>query len=353
MRLRQTLVFALLFLAVPTCPNAVAQPADRDTFPSETLLPSYLRERMLQRVASRRDSATITLLMQPLAARAGESTVEILSDGKRAALGTIVTRDGYVITKASELKPLKPVRLRLPNDRLVDADLIDQERSFDLALLKVRSAVPLIPIHWSDSEPTIGSFLYSVGREGDPVGIGVVSVASRKIEDRGLLGVMLQTDEDGARVISLVPGSGADDAGIKIRDLITHVEGVAMNTQKQVTEALRALYPGDYVRLSIRRAGRDDDFEVEAEIRELASLSESQDDIRVNGPRNHRLAGFEIALQHDTVLGPDQCGGPVIDTDGRVIGMNIARAGRVCSYAVPGSAIKLVVERMIAATKQQ
>jgi hypothetical protein len=39
--------------------------------------------------------------------------------------------------------------------------------------------------------------------------------------------------------------------------------------------------------------------------------------------------------QHDSVLAPNQCGGPVIDIYGNAIGINIARAGRVSSYAIP------------------
>ncbi|QDV70948.1 serine endoprotease [Rosistilla carotiformis] len=344
--------FLLVFAASVAYPpqSATAQPAVREQFPSETLLPGYLRDRMQRRVAARRDNAAMTLLMQPLAAEAGSSTVEVLLENERVALGTVVSADGYLISKASELKASGELRVRLADDRIVSAKRVAQRRSVDLVLLKVDVA-GLLPIAWSEQEPAVGSFLFSVGRQGDPVGIGVVSVASREVLDRGLLGVMLQTDTEGARVVNIVPGSGADDAGIEIGDLITKVDGAAMATQKQVTDELRALYPGDSVALTVRREGVDDEFELSAEIRELASFSESQDDTRVNGPRNSRLTGFELALQHDTVLGPDQCGGPVIDTSGRVIGINIARAGRVCSYAVPSAAIKPIVAEMLSSQR--
>jgi S1-C subfamily serine protease len=71
----------------------------------------------------------------------------------------------------------------------------------------------------------------------------------------------------------------------------------------------------------------------------MGVLQESESDSRVNGPRNIRLSGFDRVIQHDTVLDPDECGGPVLDTAGRVIGMNIARAGRVVSYSLPSSLI--------------
>ena len=40
-------------------------------------------------------------------------------------------------------------------------------------------------------------------------------------------------------------------------------------------------------------------------------------------------------ITHDTVLAPSECGGPLVDLDGRTIGFNIARGGRTESYAVP------------------
>ena len=49
-------------------------------------------------------------------------------------------------------------------------------------------------------------------------------------------------------------------------------------------------------------------------------------------------------MQHDTVLDPDECGGPLLDTKGNVVGINIARAGRVVSYALPSS---LILPQMI------
>jgi serine protease Do len=42
-------------------------------------------------------------------------------------------------------------------------------------------------------------------------------------------------------------------------------------------------------------------------------------------------------------LKPSDCGGPVVDLDGRTIGINIARAGRVESYAIPAAAVRSMI----------
>jgi serine protease Do len=57
------------------------------------------------------------------------------------------------------------------------------------------------------------------------------------------------------------------------------------------------------------------------------------------GPVSRRRSGFPQVIQHDTVLHPAQCGGPLVDLDGKAVGINIARAGRVATYALPASLI--------------
>ena len=52
-----------------------------------------------------------------------------------------------------------------------------------------------------------------------------------------------------------------------------------------------------------------------------------------------RRDGFPVVLQHDTVLKPADCGGPLVDLDGRAVGVNIARGGRVETYAVPSDVL--------------
>jgi len=55
---------------------------------------------------------------------------------------------------------------------------------------------------------------------------------------------------------------------------------------------------------------------------------------------------FELALQHDTVLQNWQCGGPLVDLDGRAVGLNIARAGRVASYALPAELVRSIYDNL-------
>ena len=80
------------------------------------------------------------------------------------------------------------------------------------------------------------------------------------------------------------------------------------------------------------------------DLTELANGETFQEDI--GGRLSKRRTGFPLALQHDTVLQPNQCGGPLVDLDGQVVGINIARASRVASYALPAAVVKPVLEKL-------
>jgi serine protease Do len=58
---------------------------------------------------------------------------------------------------------------------------------------------------------------------------------------------------------------------------------------------------------------------------------------------SNRRSGYPVILQHDTVIRPTDCGGPLVDLHGRVVGLNICRAGRVESWAIPAEVVQSVL----------
>ena len=66
----------------------------------------------------------------------------------------------------------------------------------------------------------------------------------------------------------------------------------------------------------------------------------------LGGRLSERRGGFSGVLQHDTVLKPEHCGGPICDLDGKVVGINICRAGRVESYALTSTAVRDLLAAM-------
>ncbi|MGB7328293.1 MAG: S1C family serine protease [Rubripirellula sp.] len=298
----------------------------------------------------RRDNSEMTRLIRPISDSVQYSVAQVLSGGRPVALATIVSSDGYLLTKRSELSG-DPIRIRLYDGRLYPARVAAVRRRNDLALLRIDAPIKLTPLKMEDYLPPVASFLISPGRTGRPVGIGVLGVQPRKIEHKGRLGVLLVDNADGRALVDEVhPNSGADSAGVARGDLIVAINGHREVSKNSVMETLRGMFPGEDVRLTILRPGKTqglETMEMDARIRDLNMMRESENDSRVNGPRNDRLSGFDRVIQHDTVLDPDECGGPILDTSGRVIGINIARAGRVVSYALPSSLVMTELASML------
>jgi S1-C subfamily serine protease len=318
----------------------------------DTELPSFLRQRFSIRASNRRDNGDMIQLIRPLAEAIAPSIVQIVSDGTPVSLGTIVSSDGYVLTKRSELSG-DPIRVRLADARLLPARVAAVRRQSDLALIRIEDAGrDLQPITFAENtEAVVGSFLVSVGRTGVPIGLGAVSVRPRTVEHNGRLGVVLVDERGQATVRGVWPDSGAESAGIKQGDQIIAIDDRNETSRNAVIQALRGMFPGESVKLTINREGET--LNLVAKIHDFGVMQETENDTKVNGPRSMRLSGFERVLQHDTVLNPDECGGPVIDTSGRVIGMNIARAGRVLSYALPASLVVPEVTSMLAEARAQ
>src|SRR5262249_49744882 len=114
-----------------------------------------------------------TVVRQP-----SQSTVRIRCDGKDVALGTVVSTDGWIVTKDSVLTG-KGIVGRFRDGRELPAKVVGSHEPYDLALLKVE-ARGLAPITWRESkEATVGKWVATVGPGEDPLAIGVVSVATR------------------------------------------------------------------------------------------------------------------------------------------------------------------------------
>jgi serine protease Do len=274
------------------------------------------------------------------------STVQILCDGRRAALGVIVDAQGYILTKASELHGT--VVCLLYDGRRLPAKTVGFSDLHDLALLKI-DVRDLPAIQWSDGQdPPVGSWLATSGLEPVPVSVGVVSVEPRTIEKSvAALGAIIEEGEEAPRVHLVVPESGADRAGIKADDVITHFNGKRVDNRESLIQTIREHRPGDKVRLRVLRDKKE--FAVDAVLMDLAELHGADPNgfpEDIGGRLSTRRTGFPLVFQHDTVLQPNQCGGPVVDLDGKTVGINIARASRVASYAIPSRVAKEVAQEL-------
>jgi serine protease Do len=274
-----------------------------------------------------------------------KATVQILDADKQLALGTIVRPDGWITTKSTEV-PDTPIDVRLHDGTRAAGKVRIRRPEIDLALVKIeRTDLPTI--RWNvDAEVPLGGWLASADARSLPLALGVVSVRSRTIQQEGaVLGIQLSTKHTSPYVVSVVTGSGAAMAGIREGDVIKELDGQPMETQQQALSYLRTVPAGTRIGVVVERD--ENSIAMQAQMMDLSRSLLDPTEMEVNGRISARSTGFREVIQHDTVLAPNDCGGPLIDVDGNAVGLNIARAGRVCSYALPARVVASSVEEML------
>ncbi len=285
---------------------------------------------------------------KPIVAKARQATVRILIDNKDKALGAVVDPAGFIMTKASELNG--EITVRLPDGDDLEAEVVGVHKQHDLAMIKVKSKEKLQSVQFSKKAyPTVGNWVVTVGRSEWPIAIGNVSTPQRTIARvGGFMGVGIGPDKDGVAVTQVHRNSGAEKAGLKAGDVITAVDGKKVKDLAHLRSMVTGHDPGYTIKVTYLRDGEEKTVSVVLRS-QLAVLSGTNRGARqqlMGGPLSGRLTGFPAVLQHDTVLRPQDVGGPLVDLKGEVIGLNIARAGRVESYAVPADVIRKLIPQM-------
>jgi serine protease Do len=289
------------------------------------------------------------LAFEPISRATRDSVVKLDLNGNTVALGAVIDTSGLAVTKASELKEGK-LTAWLASDQEVDVHLIARDEENDLALVRV-NAQHLKPIQWAADEAAVGQWVVTPGIAATPQSVGIVSVPPRNIPPpRAYLGVVLDFRSPDAKIAQIMPGLGAEAAGLKPGDRVLSVNDSPVKEGQELVKRLRKFREGQSVKLRVQR----DDEEFEATIKMMTPKPERggrgfdrADRMNQMGSLTSRRAeDFELVIQHDTVLQNWQCGGPLMNLDGKAIGLNIARAGRVASYALPASVVKPAIARL-------
>jgi len=296
-----------------------------------------------QRSAPGRNTVGVLAAFKEVVARPSLSTVRVLCEGTETALGTVVSPDGWILTKWSDLK--SNIVCKLKDGRQFRARVVGVEEKYDLAMLKIEAS-GLQAIEWRSDSSEVGDWVASTSNAVEPAAIGVVSVASRQPNrfemgpvappsNSGFLGIQLRDEEEGGPIVGVItPGSAAEKAGLKVGDVVLRVAGKKIPTAEQLVATIQRFKPA-VIALKVRRG--NDELELKA------TLAKRPNELFNRGDRMNQMGselsrkrnGFPFILQHDTVLKPKDCGGPLVDLDGKAVGINIARAGRTESYAIP------------------
>jgi serine protease Do len=305
-----------------------------------------------------RGSSDVRRAYADIARKSLDATLRVFNGKDRAALGTVIDPEGFVLTKASEVRG--EIECELPDGSKMPAKVVGIAPEHDLALLKLDiskapSKLAFVSLYEGDT-PVVGTLLASPNPDLEPAAVGVLSAAPRLVAKQpGKMGVTLGDNPQGPpRIAALFKNGPAIRAKMAEGDVITAVQGVPVNSRDELHAQFRNYEPGDTVKLTIKRGDQTLEFTLtlgsDAIFAEAMGGRPNREEFqnRLGGDLSRRRMGFKTVIQHDTVLIPSDCGGPLIDLDGNVIGINIARAGRVASYAVPSSVIRAVLPDLIA-----
>ncbi len=287
----------------------------------------------------------VSSAFEPLVSAARKSVVRIMVEGKQVGMGTIVSSDGYILTRDESITANMGVSLL--DGRSFRAKLVGVDKSNHVALLKI-GATGLNAVQWGESQNlSLGAWVATPLPQGG-IRVGIVSAARRKIaREGGVMGVSLDKMEEsgGVPVSRVFPGSGAEKAGVKQDDVILAVNGHLTPNVAELREFVKTFEPGQTLKLKVKRQSKEMEIEVT-----LAPMGDVFDKFNKNAMLSRNTSktrsGFNAVIQHDTPLDDAMMCGPLVDLDGKVVGINIARVDRVQTFSLPADAIEPIIENL-------
>ena len=321
------------------------------SLPAAALLAAIPFALPAQSIRNITQGSAIRDLWKPIVAEANRSVVEVCVNERAMVLGTVVGKD-LVVTKMSELtlsssKDNESVELSIDQgEETWPCVQIGVDRAADIALLRVTDA-ELTPVRWRQKEePVPGSFLASVDGSDAPFGVGILAAASYvHTVPRAFLGIRFANPNGGtAEIEDTVEHGAAEAAGILGGDVVVKFGEAKIGDTDSLRAAIRACTPGDKVSVTLKRG--EETVTVEVVLGTNTSPMRS-DQESVWGELSDVRSGFQRVLQHDTVLKPEDCGGPIVDLTGAVVGVNVARAGRIETLALPAADVRALVAKLL------
>lgn len=281
----------------------------------------------------------------------------VIYDGRdEIAYGIVVSEDGYILTKASEIEGIGNLDVRVDRDSFKEVKVVMVDTRWDVALLKV-DAKDLVPADFApDSDLAQGSWVIVNGatsRTRRRALAGVISANSREIAPAGgaVLGVQITEDEGKLEVKEVAEGSGAEEAGMQEGDIIAEVEGESVGKLEDLAKVIGEKEAGSTVRIKVKREKEELELDVRLSVRGELYKQLTRNDM-MSGDFSERRSGFPRVIQHDVLANSDTMGGPVLDFEGKVIGMNIARANRAETFAIPVEELRELAEGMLAQARK-
>jgi serine protease Do len=198
---------------------------------------------------------------EPQRAVIQKSSAVIYDGRKEIAYGTVITPDGHILTKASEIEGKSKIDVRVDKESYKDAKILMTDPRWDVALLKIEAA-GLTPVVWApDSKLARGTWVVVNGvtsRTKRRALAGIISADAREIPPEGgaVLGVTLKETKKGLAVEDVSKDSGAEKAGMKKGDIVTEIAGKPVKEIAALGKLLGEMKSGTDVKVTLLRDGK-------------------------------------------------------------------------------------------------
>ncbi len=271
--------------------------------------------------------------------------------------GTIVSSDGYILSKSSRVGE-RNIYCKFNDGQCINANIIGRDEDNDLVLLKVpQKNLTAVKLDLNINNE-VGELLGTLGFNGEVIHSGILGVKARKIPkdrspekpNRGYLGANFFMKDSAFIIENVKDGQAAKNAGIIAGDKIININAIPVLSLSDIFNFLTKTKPKQKLSIKILRGDNNEEKEFEVVLGEEPERTEGIHPAKAT-KISKRKDGFLRVFTHDMPLKLDECGTPVVNLNGEVIGLNIARKNRSCSFAIPISIVKISIETIILKTK--
>ncbi|WP_437917892.1 trypsin-like peptidase domain-containing protein [Sphingobacterium sp. LRF_L2] len=167
--------------------------------------------------------------------------------------------------------------------------------------------------------------------------LGMVSQIIPAWTSSGSLGTRMQ-EIDGLPTLTKVDSAGAAYiAGLKDGDKMIRVNDHDVSSAEKINKEMLNYFAGDTIQLTYRRGEKDFRTDVVLDAKVLRESSHPAN--HIPGGKSLRKDGFSNVFLHDSRVHSYECGSPVVDVEGRFLGLNIARYSHTACFAIPRDVI--------------
>jgi len=261
--------------------------------------------------------------------------------------GSIVNNKGIVVAKSSEVKD-SITTCSLYDNTTVKCQIISRNKENDIVLLKIDTPQKLtaIPLDFT-KQVNPGDILTTITQTENTsyYSAGIVSseCVNLRLGGIGSLGIYF---EKGKRLVvdSLNEEGAAKRGGLKKGDQVIKFNNQDVSSVVKLSLLAQKTVPYELVTVSILRQGKE--LSKNFEIGKLPSYGYNKVHIADYTKVNFRNTDFPLVFMHDIAIKPEDCGTPVINYKGEVVGINIGRKDRASSLAIPISHVKSIISKI-------